>query len=63
MEDSADGGVDLIARIGRAARAELGAKGVVFEGDTIELPGMVKLATFLDSDCNRYMFAQSLMGE
>ncbi len=44
-----------------AARAELEAKGVPFDGDTIELPGMVKLATFLDPDCNRYMFAQSLM--
>ena len=46
-----------------AARAELEAKGVPFEGDTIELPGMVKLATFLDPDGNHYMFAQSLMGE
>ena len=44
-----------------AARAELEAKGVPFDGDTIELPGMVKLATFLDPDGNRYMFAQSLM--
>lgn len=45
-----------------AARAELEAKGVPFDGDTIELPGMVKLATFLDPDGNHYMFAQSLMG-
>ena len=45
-----------------AARAELEAKGVLFEGDTIELPGMVKLATFVDPDRNHYMFAQSLMG-
>ena len=46
-----------------AARAELEAKGVNFEGETIELPGMVKLATFVDPDGNRYMFAQSLMEE
>lgn len=43
-----------------AARAELEAKGVEFAGDTVELPGMVKLATFFDPDGNRYMFAQSL---
>ena len=45
-----------------AARAELEAKGVEFAGDTVELPGMVKLATFFDPDGNRYMFAQSLVG-
>ena len=45
-----------------AARAELEAKGVAFEGATRELPGMVKLATFFDPDGNRYMFAQSLVG-
>ena len=44
-----------------AARAELEGKGVRFEGDTVELPGMVKLATFFDPDGNAYMFAQSLM--
>ena len=46
-----------------AARAELEARGVRFDGDTVELPGMVKLATFFDPDGNRYMFAQSLMEE
>ena len=44
-----------------AARAELESKGVEFAGDTVELPGMVKLATFFDPDGNRYMFAQSLV--
>ena len=44
-----------------AARVELEAKGVVFDGDTRELPGMVKLATFFDPDGNRYMLAQSLV--
>lgn len=43
-----------------AARAELEAKGVSFEGDTTEIPGMVRLATFTDPDGNRYMLAQSL---
>jgi len=45
-----------------AARSELEAKGVRFEGPTVELPGMVKLATFFDPDGNRFMFAQSLAG-
>ena len=43
-----------------AARAALEGKGVRFEGETVELPGMVKLATFLDPDGNPYMLAQSL---
>lgn len=45
-----------------AARAELEGKGVRFQGDTVELPGMVKLATFFDPDGNAYMLAQSLAG-
>lgn len=45
-----------------AARAALEAKGVRFDGDTVEIPGMVKLATFFDPDGNSYMFAQSLTG-
>lgn len=45
-----------------AARSELEANGVRFEGETVELPGMVKLATFFDPDGNRFMFAQSLAG-
>ena len=43
-----------------AARAELESKGVRFDGETVEIPGMVKLATFFDPDGNSYMFAQSL---
>jgi len=42
-----------------AARAELEGKGVAFDGDIIEIPGMVKLATFFDPDGNSYMFAES----
>ena len=44
-----------------AARSELEAKGVRFDGDTVEVPNMVKLATFFDPDGNTYMFAQSLV--
>ena len=43
-----------------AARSELEGKGVRFDGETIEIPGMVKLATFFDPDGNSYMFAESL---
>ncbi|MEM7502704.1 MAG: VOC family protein [Pseudomonadota bacterium] len=42
------------------ARAELEGKGVRFDGDTVEIPGMVKLATFFDPDGNSYMLAESL---
>ena len=45
------------------ARAELEANDVSFEGDIVEVPGMVKLATFLDPDGNRYMLAESLTDE
>ncbi len=48
-------GVKDIAR----ARAELEGKGVRFDGDTVDIPGMVKLATFFDPDGNTYMFAES----
>ena len=43
-----------------AAKAELEAKQVKFDGDIIEMPGMVKLATFFDPDGNSYMLAESL---
>ncbi len=45
-----------------AARSVLEARNVRFDGDTIEIPGMVKLATFFDPDGNSYMLAESLMG-
>lgn len=43
-----------------AARSALEAKGVQFEGETMEVPGMVKLATFLDPDGNQLMMAEDL---
>ena len=43
-----------------AAKAELEGKGVEFDGDIEEIPGMVKLATFFDPDGNTFMLAQSL---
>ncbi len=42
------------------ARTELEAAGVHFKGETMEVDGMVKLATFLDPDKNEIMLAQDL---
>ena len=46
-----------------AARSELEGKGVAFDGPTIEVPGLVKLAPFKDPDGNNYMLAESLGGD
>jgi len=42
------------------ARGYLEDRKVRFDGPTVELPGMVKLATFYDPDGNAWMLAQSL---
>ena len=42
------------------SRALLEAKGVKFDGETREIPGMVRLATFFDPDGNTFMLAQGL---
>jgi len=43
-----------------SARATVEAQGVKFDGETMEIPGMVKLATFFDPDGNSLMFFESL---
>ncbi len=43
-----------------AARKLLEKKDVRFDGDTMTIPGMVKLATFFDPDGNALMFFQDL---
>lgn len=45
------------------ARAALEAKGIAFDGDTIVMEGMVKLATFFDPDGNALMMAEDLSGQ
>lgn len=40
------------------AVAVLGRRKVALEGDIVEIPGMVKLATFRDQDGNRLMLAE-----
>ena len=43
-----------------AARKQLEAAGVQFDGETVEIEGMVKLANFVDPFENRLCLAQSL---
>ncbi len=43
-----------------ATRRALEAKDVRFDGDTMTIPEMVRLATFFDPDGNTFMLAQSL---
>lgn len=43
-----------------ASRSKLEDQGVKFDGDTIVIPDMVKLATFYDLDGNKLMFYQDL---
>ena len=42
-----------------AARAHLESLGTRFDGDTYDVGGMVKLATFYDPDGNAWMLAES----
>jgi CreA protein len=42
-----------------AARESLESKGVRFDGETQDISGMVKLATFYDPDGNPFMLAQN----
>ncbi|MBD3302592.1 MAG: VOC family protein [Candidatus Eisenbacteria bacterium] len=46
-----------------AARKKLEDAGVRFDGETQEIPEMVKLATFYDPDGNAYMLVESLAKE
>lgn len=43
-----------------AARKALEQRDVRFDGDTVTIPDMVRLATFYDPDGNKLMFFQSL---
>jgi len=43
-----------------AARASLEKQNVRFDGPTMTIPGMVKLAVFFDPDGNKFMLSQAL---
>ena len=45
------------------AREKLEGAGVKFDGETMVVDGMVKLATFYDPDGNALMLAQNLSGD
>jgi predicted enzyme related to lactoylglutathione lyase len=45
-----------------AARGHLEALDVRFDGETSEVPGMVRLATFYDPDGNSFMLAERIDG-
>lgn len=45
------------------ARAQLEAKNVSFDGETVTYPGMVRLATFYDVDGNKLMLFEDLSGQ
>lgn len=44
-------------------RKTLEAKDVRFDGDTMEIPNMVRLATFFDLDGNKHMLYEDLSGQ
>lgn len=57
------GGSTVVLRVGDLdkARAELARKGVNFEGEVEEIPGVVRIATFRDPSGNRLQLAQMLI--
>ncbi len=43
-----------------SAKKSLEEKGVIFEGEILEIPGHVKMVTFLDADNNRFQLVQTV---
>jgi predicted enzyme related to lactoylglutathione lyase len=58
-------GATVVLRVDDLARVqkELTAKGVTFEGEVNEVPGVVRIATFRDPDGNRLQLCQVLMAQ
>lgn len=59
------GGAVVVLRVDNLdrTRQDLASRGVKFEGDVEEVPGIVRLATFRDPSGNRLQLAQVLMAE
>lgn len=64
-EKDEERGATVVLRVDDLARVqkELQAKGVRFEGEVQEVPGVVRLATFRDPDGNRLQLCQVLMAQ
>ncbi len=60
--NAASGGATLTFGVKdiQAARAELETQDIKFDGETQEIPDMVKFATFFDPDGNTLMFYEDL---
>jgi predicted enzyme related to lactoylglutathione lyase len=63
--DDTERGATVVLRVDdlTAAQRELESRGVRFEGDTLEIPGVVKIATFRDPFGNRLQLMQNLMAQ
>ena len=63
MSESEQGGATVVLKVDDLdrSRKELGAKGVKFEGDVMEVPGVVRISTFRDPAGNRLQLCQVLM--
>ena len=62
-EGDEERGATVVLRVDDLARMqkELSSKGVKFEGDVHEVPGVVRIATFRDPDGNRLQLCQVLV--
>jgi len=58
-----EGGATVVLAVENldATRRNLSKRGVNFEGDVMEIPGVVRIATFRDPFGNRLQLAQNLM--
>jgi predicted enzyme related to lactoylglutathione lyase len=62
-EDDTEGGATVVLRVDDLAlvQTQMKAKGVGFEGEVNEVPGVVRIATFRDPAGNRLQLVQVLM--
>ena len=63
ISEPGEGGATVVLKVDDLdrSRKELGAKGVKFEGDVMEVPGVVRIASFRDPAGNRLQLCQVLM--
>jgi predicted enzyme related to lactoylglutathione lyase len=63
MNEPGEGGATVVLRVDDldGSSKELGKKGVKFEGDVLEVPGVVKIATFRDPWGNKLQLCQVLV--